>query len=64
MRQDRFGNEFAPGLPYARGHILTETLQRFGGSQAYARAINACLNTLAGMLTEPEQIRRLLLGDT
>jgi L-seryl-tRNA(Ser) seleniumtransferase len=44
--------------------IPPETLQRFGGSRAYAQAINACLNTLAGMLAEPEQIRRLLLGDT
>jgi L-seryl-tRNA(Ser) seleniumtransferase len=44
--------------------IPPETLQRFGGAQAYAQAINACLNTLANMLAEPEQIRRLLLGDT
>jgi L-seryl-tRNA(Ser) seleniumtransferase len=44
--------------------IPPETLQRFGGAQAYAQAIHACLNTLAGMLAEPEQIRRLLLGDT
>jgi L-seryl-tRNA(Ser) seleniumtransferase len=43
--------------------IPPETLQRFGGSQAYARAIDACLSTLAGMLAEPAQIRRLLLGD-
>jgi L-seryl-tRNA(Ser) seleniumtransferase len=44
--------------------IPPETLQRFGGSQAYAQAIDACLHTLAGMLAEPEKIRRLLLGDT
>jgi L-seryl-tRNA(Ser) seleniumtransferase len=43
--------------------IPPETLQRFGGSPAYARAIDACLDTLAGMLAEPEQIRRLLLGN-
>ena len=43
--------------------IAPEVLKRFGGAQAYARAIDASLNTLAGMLAEPEQIRRLLLGD-
>jgi L-seryl-tRNA(Ser) seleniumtransferase len=43
--------------------IPPDTLQRFGGSQAYAQAIDACVDTLAGMLAEPEQIRRLLLGN-
>jgi L-seryl-tRNA(Ser) seleniumtransferase len=43
--------------------IPTETLERFGGAQAYAQAIDACLDTLAGLLTAPEQLRRLLLGD-
>jgi L-seryl-tRNA(Ser) seleniumtransferase len=43
--------------------IAPETLKRFGGAQAYAQAIDACLNTLAGMLAEPEQLRRLLLGE-
>lgn len=43
--------------------IAPEVLQRFGGEQAYARAISTCLDTLAGMLAEPAQIRRLLLGD-
>src|SRR5262245_46529680 len=42
--------------------IAPEVLKRFGGVQAYARAIDGCLDTLAGMLTEPAQIRRLLLG--
>src|SRR5215510_13171356 len=42
--------------------IAPEVLKRFGGAQAYARAIDGCLDTLAGMLTEPAQIRRLLLG--
>ena len=115
MRTDRFGNVYAPTLPYARGQLLTnteddfrkcqqawrhiaarvsaqgleaifnlsglehglppgtsallvkfippETLKRFGGAQTYAKAIDACLDKLAGMLAEPEQIRRLLLGD-
>jgi L-seryl-tRNA(Ser) seleniumtransferase len=43
--------------------IAPEVLKRFGGAQAYAQAINAGLDTLAGMLADPEQIRRLLLGD-
>jgi len=32
-------------------------------AQAYAQAIDESLNTLAGLLAEPEHIRRLLLGD-
>jgi hypothetical protein len=43
--------------------IAPEVLQRFGGAQAYARAIDESLNRLADMLAKPEQIRRLLLGD-
>ncbi len=43
--------------------IPPDTLHRFGGAQAYAQAIDACLDTLAGMLAKPEQIRHLLLGD-
>jgi L-seryl-tRNA(Ser) seleniumtransferase len=43
--------------------IPPETLARFGGAQVYARAIDDCLNKLAGMLAEPEQIRLLLLGE-
>ncbi len=43
--------------------IAPEVLKRFGGAQAYAQAIDDCLNKLAGMLAEPAQIRRLLLGD-
>ena len=42
---------------------LKEVLKRFGGVQAYAQAIDDCLTTLAGILAEPAQIRRLLLGD-
>jgi L-seryl-tRNA(Ser) seleniumtransferase len=42
--------------------IPPETLARFGGAPAYARAIDACLSKLARMLAEPAQIRRLLLG--
>jgi L-seryl-tRNA(Ser) seleniumtransferase len=42
--------------------ISPEALGRFGGPAAYARAIDDCLTTLAGMLREPKQIARLLLG--
>ncbi|MGE3541010.1 MAG: aminotransferase class I/II-fold pyridoxal phosphate-dependent enzyme [Candidatus Tectimicrobiota bacterium] len=44
--------------------IAPEVLQRFGGAQAYARAVDACLTTLASLLEEPGQLRRLLLGAT
>jgi hypothetical protein len=43
--------------------IASEGLKHFGGAQAYAQTIDDCLNTLAGMLTEPAQLCRLLLGD-
>jgi L-seryl-tRNA(Ser) seleniumtransferase len=43
--------------------IAPEVLKRFGGAQAYVQAIDACLDTLAGLLADPQQIRRLLLGD-
>ena len=43
--------------------IAPETLARFGGADAYARAIDDCLMKLAGMLAEPRQIARLLLGE-
>lgn len=43
--------------------IAPETLARFGGAGAYARAIDDCLTKLAGTLAEPEKIARLLLGD-
>jgi L-seryl-tRNA(Ser) seleniumtransferase len=43
--------------------IAPEVLKRFGGAQAYAQAIDESLNRLASILAEPEQLRRLLLGD-
>jgi hypothetical protein len=43
--------------------IAPETLARFGGAGAYARAIDDCLTKLAGTLAEPEKIARLVLGD-
>jgi L-seryl-tRNA(Ser) seleniumtransferase len=56
------------GLPPGTSALLIkfippETLARFGGAPAYAKAIDACLSKLAGMLAEPEQLHRLLLGD-
>ena len=42
--------------------IAPEVLKRFGGAQAMRRPLTS-LNKLADMLAEPEQIRRLLLGD-
>lgn len=42
--------------------ISPEALQKFGGAAAYTRAIDTCLDTLADMLADPAQIRRLLLG--
>ena len=49
--------------------IAPEVLKRFGGAQAYAQAIDESLNTLAGLLAEPEHIpapvaRRCLGGLT
>ncbi len=43
--------------------ISPEVLNAFGGPEAYAQAIDTCLDELAGMLGEPEHIHRLLLGD-
>jgi L-seryl-tRNA(Ser) seleniumtransferase len=43
--------------------IPPETLARFGGRQAYARAIDDALTKLAAMVGDPEKIRRLLFGD-
>src|SRR2546427_11123822 len=43
--------------------IAPETLARFGGAGAYARAIDDGLTKLARMLARPDDITRLLLGD-
>lgn len=43
--------------------IAPEVLKSFGGADAYAEAIDACLGKLAGMLAEPQRIRGLLLGE-
>jgi L-seryl-tRNA(Ser) seleniumtransferase len=55
------------GLPPGGGDILfkfipPDTLERFGGAQKFAQAVDASLTKLGGLLREPEKIRRLLLG--
>lgn len=42
--------------------IAPETLARFGGAAAFARAIDDGLTKLAGMLADPDTIARLLVG--
>ena len=56
------------GLPPGGGDILfkfipPETLERFGGARRFAEAVDRSLTRLGTLLREPEQIRRLLLGD-
>ena len=54
MSTDRFGNAYAPGLPYARGRILTSTeddfrkLQqawRYMAARLQGRARRRCLTS-------------------
>lgn len=57
------------GLPPGGGDILfkfipPETLQRFGGPEKFARAVDASLTKLGSLLREPEKIRALLLGNS
>jgi L-seryl-tRNA(Ser) seleniumtransferase len=56
------------GLPPGTSSLLfkfipPETLARFGGPDALAEAVDASLSRLAGLIGEPEKIRRLLLGE-
>ena len=44
MNQDRFGNEYAPGVPYARGKILTSTEDDFRKLQQVWTHIAARVN--------------------
>jgi L-seryl-tRNA(Ser) seleniumtransferase len=55
------------GLPPGTSSLMLkfippEDLERFGGADAYAEAIDDCLSKLASLLTRPDEIRRLLLG--
>lgn len=55
------------GLPPGTSAILfkfmpPETVRRFGGPQAFAQALDSCLDELATLLKDPAGIRRLLIG--
>jgi L-seryl-tRNA(Ser) seleniumtransferase len=43
--------------------IPPETLARFGGAEAYARAVDDALDKLAAIAGDPAKIRRLLFGE-
>jgi len=56
------------GLPPGTSSFLfkfipPETLARFGGAGAFAKAVDASLAKLASLIGQPEKIRALLLGD-
>lgn len=56
------------GLPPGTSSLLfkfvpPETLARFGGSDALAKAVDASLSKLGSLIGTPERIRELLLGD-
>ena len=40
-----------------------ETLARFGGPEAFAQAVDSSLDRLAGLISDPANIRRLLFGE-
>jgi L-seryl-tRNA(Ser) seleniumtransferase len=56
------------GLPPGNSAFLIkfvhpETLERLGGPKAFARAVTASIDKLGSMLTRPESVRTLLLGE-
>jgi L-seryl-tRNA(Ser) seleniumtransferase len=56
------------GLPPGTSSLLVkfippETLARFGGPHAFAKAIDSSLGKLASLIGKPERVRALLLGD-
>ena len=56
------------GLPPGTSSLLfkfvpPETLARFGGAEAFAKAVDSSLGKLGALLAEPESIRTLLFGD-
>jgi L-seryl-tRNA(Ser) seleniumtransferase len=56
------------GMPPGTADILfkfvpPETLERFGGPEKFARAVDAALTRLGTLLREPERLRALLFGD-
>ena len=56
------------GLPPGTSALLIkfvppETLSRFGGAEAFADAVNDCINKLAAMIDDPHSMRTLLYGE-
>ena len=56
------------GMPPGTGSLLVkfvppETLERFGGAEALAKAVDSSVDRLAALLREPAALRALLLGD-
>jgi L-seryl-tRNA(Ser) seleniumtransferase len=56
------------GMPPGTANILfkfirPETLDRFGGPEKFAGAVDAAVSRLGTLLREPARIRTLLLGD-
>jgi L-seryl-tRNA(Ser) seleniumtransferase len=56
------------GMPPGTSSLLVkfvppETLERFGGADALAKAVDGSLSKLAGLLATPGAIRELLLGE-
>jgi L-seryl-tRNA(Ser) seleniumtransferase len=56
------------GLPPGTADLLIkfvppETLARFGGPKKYADAVNSSLTKVGKLLRDPDELRRVLLGD-
>lgn len=56
------------GMPPGTADILfkfipLETLARFGGPEAFAKAVDSSLSKLGTVIRDPEQVRELLLGN-
>ncbi len=56
------------GMPPGTANILfklvsPETLERVGGPEKFAQAVDAAVSELGMLLREPERIKALLLGD-
>ncbi len=56
------------GMPPGTSSLLVkfvppETLDRFGGAEALAKAVDSCVDRLAALLREPAALRTLLLGE-
>jgi L-seryl-tRNA(Ser) seleniumtransferase len=56
------------GMPPGTANILfkfirPETLERFGGPEKLAQAVDGAVTRLAALLREPERLRAFLFGD-